>query len=154
VIGRAATVLAYSSLVVAGFVVGVAGSFLQAVTIQVGPISVPIGLVGMLAATGLVFLGGAWLDHRPIGVLLPALAWLLGVFPFTIKRPEGDLVLSGDLYSYGYLLLGAALAVLAAMYPGRRVPGARAQEQPCESAGTAPSTRESPGGPGHKTVGT
>jgi Family of unknown function (DUF6113) len=154
VIGRAATVLAYSSLVVAGFVVGVAGSFLQAVTIQIGPISVPIGLVGMLAATGLVFFAGAWLDHRPIGVLLPALAWLLGVFPFTIKRPEGDLVLSGDLYSYGYLLLGAALAVLAAMYPGRRVPGARAQEQPGESAGTAPSTRESPGGPGHKTVGT
>jgi hypothetical protein len=76
-------------------------------------------------------------------VLLPALAWLLGVFPFTIKRPEGDLVLSGDLYSYGYLLLGAALAVLAAMYPGRRGPGAR-----------APSTREAGGGPGHETVGT
>jgi hypothetical protein len=147
-------VLAYSSLIAAGFVVGVAGSFVQAVTIQVGPISVPIGLIGVLAATALVFFAGAWLDHRPIGVLLPALAWLLGVFPFTIKRPEGDLVLSGDLYSYGYLLLGAALAVLAAMYPGRRVPGARAQEQPGESAGTAPSTRESPGGPGHKTVGT
>jgi hypothetical protein len=52
-------------------------------------------------------------------------------------------VLSGDLYSYGYLLLGAALAVLAAMYPGRRGPGAR-----------APSTREAGGGPGHETVGT
>ena len=84
----------------AGFVVGVAGA-VQAVTIQVGRISVPIGLVGTLAATGLVFFAGAWLDHRPIGVLLPALAWLLGVFPFTIKRPEGDLVLSGDLQSYG-----------------------------------------------------
>ena len=142
-IGRAGTVLAYSSLIAAGFVVGVAGSFVQAVTIQVGPISVPIGLIGVLAATALVFFAGAWLDHRPIGVLLPALAWLLGVFPFTIKRPEGDLVLSGDLYSYGYLLLGAALAVLAAMYPGRSSPGAR-----------APSPREAGGGPGHETVGT
>ena len=123
-------------------------------TIQVGRISVPIGLVGMLAVTGLVFFAGAWLDHRPIGVLLPALAWLLGVFPFTIKRPEGDLVLSGDLQSYGYLLLGAALAVLAAMYPGRRRPGARAQVHPGESADTVPLTRESPSGPGHETVGT
>jgi len=143
VVGRAVTVLAYSSLVVAGFVVGVAGSFIQAVTIEVGPVSVPIGLFGALAATGLVFFAGARLDHRPIGVLLPALAWLLGVFPFTIKRPEGDLVLTGDLNSYGYLLLGAALAVLAAMYPVRR-----------SRTVAAPSTRESPGGQGHESVGT
>lgn len=138
----------------AGFVVGVAGSFVQAVTIQVGPISVPIGLVGMLAATGLVFFAGAWLDHRPIGVLLPALAWLLGVFPFTIERPEGDLVLSGDVRSYGYLLLGAALAVLAAVYPGRRATGARMRVPAGESADSVPLTRESPSAPGHESVGT
>ncbi|HKE51838.1 MAG TPA: DUF6113 family protein [Actinomycetes bacterium] len=142
-IGRATTVLAYASLVVAGFVLGVAGSFLQAVTIQVGPVPVPIGLIGALAATGSVFFAGAWLDHRPIGVLLPALAWFLGVFPFTVERPEGDLVLSGDLRSYGYLVFGAVLAVLAAMYPGRRSPSGRTQ-----------SIRESPGGQGHETVGT
>ena len=146
--------LAYASLVVAGYVVGVAGSFLQAVTIQAGPISVPIGLLGMLAATGLVFFAGSWLDHRPIGVLLPALAWLLGVFPFTIRRPEGDLVLSGDLYSYGYLLVGAALAVLASMYPGRRVPRTSAPEQAGEPADRAPAPRESRSAPGHESVGT
>src|SRR5262245_65962931 len=58
VIGRATTVLAYASLVVAGFVLGVAGSFLQAVTIQVGPVPVPIGLVGARAGTGTVFRPG------------------------------------------------------------------------------------------------
>jgi len=113
-------VLAYLVLAVAGFVVGVIGSFGQAVTVGLGPVPLPVGLVGMLAATGAVFYAGARLDPRPIGVGLPALAWLIGVFPFTIRRPEGDIVLSGDLRSYAYLVLGALLALVAAVVASSR----------------------------------
>lgn len=156
VVRRSTLALAYLSLVVAGFAVGVAGSFVQAVSIRLGPIPVPLGLAGMLAATGSVFFAGAWLDSRPIGVLLPVLAWMVGVFPFTIERPEGDLVLSGDLRSYGYVLLGAVLAVIAALYPypGRGEVGARSHDHSGESPDLGFLSPESRGGPGHKTVGT
>ncbi len=114
------TVLAYLVVAVAGFVVGVIGSFGQAVTVGLGPVPLPVGLVGVLAATGAVFYAGGRLDPRPIGVGLPALAWFIGVFPFSIRRPEGDIVLSGDLRSYAYLVFGALLAVVAAAVAGPR----------------------------------
>ena len=160
---RATTVLAYTCLIVAGFIAGIAGSFFQVVMIEVGPVPVPIGLAGMLGATGAVFFAGAWLDSRPIGVGLPALAWFLGVFPFTLERPEGDLVLRGDLRSYGYLILGAGLAAVAALSPGRgdlgssRETSSAASRDGAHDSGESPDlgflSRESRGSAGHKTVG-
>jgi len=147
-------VLAYTCLIVAAFIVGIAGSFFQVVMIDVGPVPVPVGLAGMLGATGAVFFAGAWLDSRPIGVGLLALVWFLGVFPFTLERPEGDLVLRGDLRSYGYLILGAGLAAAAALSGAGSRAGSR---DDARDSGESPDlgflSREPLGSAGHKTVG-
>jgi hypothetical protein len=77
------------------------------------PLSVPAAVVGNLLLVGTAMKLTRW---RLVAVL-PAVVWLVVVVAGTVRRPEGDLVISGRgaLGSVGlaFLLLGALAAAVA-----------------------------------------
>ncbi|RKS72421.1 hypothetical protein CLV35_2665 [Motilibacter peucedani] len=107
-----------------GLLVGAVGSFAQ----EVRAGRVPAGLLlALLASAVAVALASALGTSR----LLPVAAtvgWLVAVVPLSGRRPEGDLVVSGDttgyVWAYGGMALVActclACIALAASREGRR----------------------------------
>jgi hypothetical protein len=73
------------------------------------------GLLLALAATAanMVALPGGWWRRLPF-----AAGWFLAVAVLTPERPEGDYLIAGN--AVGYVLLGAALAVLVSGMVGLR----------------------------------
>lgn len=114
---RVATLAAVPVLALAGVLLGTAGSFAQAIRLDVVGVKLPVGLVAVLAANAAVFLGGARLLGRRLGAAAPALGWFVAVLLLSSRRPEGDLVLPADAGSYAYLLLGTIVAGLAVGLP-------------------------------------
>jgi Family of unknown function (DUF6113) len=117
-IGR---LLAYLALLVLGAAVGVAGSFVQAATVDAGPVPVPFGLVIALGGCAGLFMGGAWVMRTRLGAVVPAVAWLLAVLVMSSKRPEGDVVLPQQATAYGYLFIGTLVGATAATFSGVRL---------------------------------
>jgi len=80
----------------------------------------------------------AWLLALPCGWprLLYAVGWAAVAFRFAVPRPEGDLVVAGDLA--GYLLLGLGLVlVLAALATWSLCRRSRRARHPVPSGPTA-----------------
>lgn len=73
----------YLSLAVFGALVGIAGSLVQGAWF-------PAGLVLALLATTGLFYGALLLTGTQLGVLAPAIGWLLAIVALSIGRPEGD----------------------------------------------------------------
>ena len=96
-------------LVPLGFVVGVAGSFVHNMDVHVAGATVPWGLALATAATwGLVIVTRA-VTPRRLMLGLVMLAWLLGVIPFTVQRPEGDVVVPTGATGLVFLLSGVVI---------------------------------------------
>lgn len=111
-------VAAYVVLFGAGVLVGAAGAFVQAVTVRVGPVSLPVGVVlALTGTTGLFYAGGRLMGGRA-GAVVPAVAWLLTVMLLSNKRPEGDVVLSQAASAYVYLFLGTLIGAVVATLAG------------------------------------
>jgi hypothetical protein len=86
----------YAALALGGLAAGILGVFVQALRSTAGPIPVRYGVaVAVAGAVGLFALGRSVTGSRA-GVIVPASAWFLAILPFTITRPEGDAVLSGN----------------------------------------------------------
>ena len=73
------------------------------------PLSIPVAVaVNLLLVT---------LTHRVTGsrvaAVVPALVWLAVVVPATQRRPEGDVLLTGDWRGLAFLLLGVLGASVA-----------------------------------------
>jgi Family of unknown function (DUF6113) len=113
--------MAYLVLLILGAVVGVTGSFVQAVTVHAGPVPIPVGLAIALGGCAGLFMGGAWVMRSRLGAVVPAVAWLLAVLLMSSKRPEGDVVLPQEATAYGYLFLGTLLGALTATLSGARL---------------------------------
>jgi Family of unknown function (DUF6113) len=102
--------LTVALLVPLGFVVGVAGSFVQAMDVRLAGGIVPWGVALAIASTwGLLMLTRAAAPGRlMLGLVM--LAWLLGVIPFTIQRPEGDIVIPSGVTGFVFLVAGVLVA--------------------------------------------
>ncbi|WP_328669865.1 DUF6113 family protein [Streptomyces sp. NBC_00322] len=106
----------YLSLAVFGALVGIAGSLVQGAWL-------PAGLVlGLLATAGL-FYGALLLTGTQLGVLAPAVGWLLAIVALSIGRPEGDGMFGAGVGPLVFMLGGMAIAVMCATLPRLAQPG-------------------------------
>ncbi|MFE1773366.1 DUF6113 family protein [Streptomyces sp. NPDC059008] len=109
----------YALLLVAGVLVAIAGTLVQAAWF-------PGGLVLALGGVGGLFYGGARATGTPAGVLAPGAAWLVTVFLLLGEvRPEGDFLFSPGAGSYIFLLGGILAAVICATAAQVRATGLR-----------------------------
>ncbi|MGH3318484.1 MAG: DUF6113 family protein [Nocardioidaceae bacterium] len=92
-----------------GAVTGVAGLFVSRMDVQVSGVPVPYGLVLAIVAATLVFrLGRSTLG--PGGAVAGVVGWLVPVVAALWPRPEGDIVVGGDGFGAGFVLLGVMSA--------------------------------------------
>ncbi|MEU6327559.1 DUF6113 family protein [Streptomyces sp. NPDC047049] len=109
----------YVLLLVAGALVALAGTLVQAAWF-------PGGLVLALAGVGGLFYGGVRATGTSAGVLVPGGAWLVTVFLLLSNvRPEGDFLFGAGVGSYIFLLGGILVAVICATAAQMRTTGAR-----------------------------
>ena len=109
--------------------VGLAGAFVQSAHARVSGVALPWGVVLAIAGTaGLVLLARSLLQSRwALGLVV--LMWFVGVIPFTIKRPEGDLVIASGGYGLvflfgGVLVVGVGLGFSTPSVQPKGGPGA------------------------------
>ncbi|MFE6740768.1 DUF6113 family protein [Streptomyces tubercidicus] len=109
----------YVVLLLAGVLVAVAGTLVQAAWF-------PGGLLLALGGVFGLFYGGAKATGTSAGVLVPGAAWLVTVFVLLSNvRPEGDFLFGAGLGSYVFLLGGIAVAVICATAMQLRPAGVR-----------------------------
>ena len=111
--------LQHGLLILPGALAGGLGSFVHAVRIA----GLPVGLSCALALSAAVFVTGGLLTATRSGPAAAAAGWLGPVLLLSAPRAEGDLVVSGDLLGYAWLLGGMLLAGLALAVPWQAVAG-------------------------------
>ena len=104
---RPGRIAAYLGLAVLGLLVGIAGALVQGAWF-------PGGLLLSLLATAGLFYGSLRATGTQLGVLAPAVGWLMGIVVLSIGRPEGDGVFSAGIGPLVYMLGGMAVAVMCA----------------------------------------
>lgn len=110
-------VLAALACLATGLVVGLAGGFVQASRVILGPLVVPWGTVFVLIVVVLAVRGAVWgLGSRWGGWLLFG-GWLLATVGLAAESPSGDLAISAGGRQWGYLLGGVILGAAAASVP-------------------------------------
>ncbi|MBC6457787.1 DUF6113 family protein [Actinomadura sp. HBU206391] len=100
---------AYGVLVVLGLALGLTGSFLFSGTVD----SVPIAAIFFVLLNFCCFHLAGWAMRTPLGALAPAVPWLVVVVLMSARRPEGDLVVTGTLPGYVFMVGGMAAALVA-----------------------------------------
>ncbi|WP_233510198.1 DUF6113 family protein [Actinomadura craniellae] len=105
------TGLAYGALAALGVVLGLVGSFTHAWLLGGVPVVLLVLLAVNLAGTWLA----GWAMGGRLGGIVPAAAWTLVAVLMSTRRPEGDLIISGTLLGYGFLLGGMVTAAVAIM---------------------------------------
>jgi hypothetical protein len=113
---------AYGGLVVAGLMLGVIESF--SFSWSAGP--VPLSAILWSLFNLVAFWGAGWGMGRKLGAAVPTLMWLVVVIVLAIRRPEGDLVVTGTaegtVFLYGGVL-AAGIAILLAPSSGEWLVG-------------------------------
>ena len=113
--------------------------------LRIGGVHVPLSIVAAVVGNLLLVRLAHWATGSGTLAVLPAIAWLVVVVASLIRRPEGDLVLTGagstGLVSLAFLFSGVVAAAFAsgtALAGGRpRRPLSRAAvEQPASRAGS------------------
>ena len=112
-------------LVALGFVIGTAGSFLQAHTLRLG-VRWPVGALFALLVLGAAGFSAGLLARSRLGFGMIAAGWLISVVVFTSDRPEGDVVIAANLPGYLYLFGGVCTLGVISAVPFGALPEARA----------------------------
>ena len=103
---------AHCGALVAGLLIGCAGSFVQETVLRVGGAAVPVGLVAALAVTVAGVAGAGRGVGSRTGAAVALAGWLVAAIAVSLPRPEGDLVVAADatglVWLYGGALLGGA----------------------------------------------
>jgi uncharacterized protein DUF6113 len=108
---------AYGALGVFGLALGVLGSFLFPG--MLGPI--PIAALAFVALNLVAMRLAGWAMGTKLGAVVPTVAWLIVVFSLSTKRAEGDLVITGTVPGYLFLVGGSITAMIAvALTPSPR----------------------------------
>lgn len=123
--GRRPTPLGVGSAVVlvfGGVILGLFGGFLQAWTVPVAGIALPVGLVLVLACLlagirALIHL----FDSRRAGVVF-FVGWVVTSVVLAIPTSEGDIVIAPDGLALVYLFVGVIAGSAAANIPARLRP--------------------------------
>lgn len=112
-------------LVLLGFVIGLAGAFVQAhrliATTPWGELVIPWGVPLVWLALIAAIRAGAWAVHSRSGSWGVLVGWLGATVLMAAESPSGDLALSGGtrqlVYLLGGVILGSAAATLPARHP-------------------------------------
>jgi hypothetical protein len=100
---------AYGMLALLGLVLGVVGSLQYGWTVG----SVPLAAVVLVALNfGLLWLAG-WGMRAKTGAAVPWVTWMAVVIAASSRRSEGDLLITGDLAGYLFIIGGMVVGGLA-----------------------------------------
>lgn len=94
----------------AGAAAGLLGSLVHPLRLA----SLPVGLGCGLALSAAVFVGSGLAVRGRTGAGAAALGWAVPVLVLSTPRPEGDLVVTGSVLGYAWLVGGLVVAGLAA----------------------------------------
>lgn len=108
-----ARLLLHAVLLALGVLVGALGSFVHAKVVA----GVPVGLLCAYALTAAALATAGLASRSRSGPAATAAGWLLALLLLSAPRPEGDLVVAGDLVGYAWSLGGLVLAAVAVAAP-------------------------------------
>jgi hypothetical protein len=111
-------------LFVLGATLGVVGAFLIPAGPRIGSVLLSVGVAVALVGNIVSGLLGTEMTGNRLGAIVPGIGWVVVVLPLGAKRPEGDLVVTGDTKGYAFLLAGlmaaAGVVALAPLWVDRR----------------------------------
>jgi hypothetical protein len=112
---------AYGALVALGLALGLVGSFQFSWDLG----GVPVAAILLTAVNFAVFRTAGWAMAAKLGAVAVVVPWLIVVILLSSPRAEGDLVVTGTLAGWVFILGGAAAAALAiaGTPPSWRPPG-------------------------------
>jgi hypothetical protein len=107
---RAARGLALALLVLLAAAVGTVAGFVHRSAVDVGPVSLPLGMLAVLGSLVALLLLVRRVGRSRLATGLVAAAYALPVLVESQFRPEGDLVVAQD--GWGMTLLGASALII------------------------------------------
>lgn len=111
-------------LFVLGLVLGIFGAFLIPAGPRIGSVLLSVGVAVALIGNIVSGVLGTEMTGNRLGAIVPGIGWIVAVLPLGAKRPEGDLVVTGDTKGYAFLLVGilaaAGVVALAPLLVDRR----------------------------------
>jgi hypothetical protein len=111
-------------LFVLGLVLGIFGALLIPAGPRIGPVLLSVGVAVALVGNIVAGVLGTEMTGNRLGAIVPGIGWVVAVLPLGAKRPEGDLIVTGDTKGYAFLLAGllaaVAVAALAPLWVDRR----------------------------------
>ena len=105
-----------------GFVLGLATGFIQAISLDIFGIDLPVGIV--LAVGLLVFCLRAMnlaMGSR-YGGLVMGFGWLIATVAGSFKTTAGDIVLPADVTTFAYLITAGLLGAATLTWPVKKAP--------------------------------
>lgn len=105
--------LLHALLVLLGFLVGVLGSFVHAVAVG----GVPVGLIAAYVLTAALLATARLATGSRSGAAAVGGGWVVALLLLSAPRPEGDLVVSGSLTGYAWLVGGLVVATAGVALP-------------------------------------
>jgi Family of unknown function (DUF6113) len=116
---RVRGLLGIAGLVAAGAIVGIVGAFVQAITLSIGGLRLPVGAVVAVVMVTAAVRSAAVFARGRAGAVAVAAGWAATVLWMTLfPTDEGDVIIaattSGAVYVYGGVLLAAFAVVLPA----------------------------------------
>jgi Family of unknown function (DUF6113) len=117
---RARGLLVVAGLAASGAVVGIVGAFVQAISLSIGGVRMPIGAVVAVTMTTVAVRAGARLVHQRAGAIAVAAGWVVTVLWMSVfPTSEGDIILASSTSALMYVYGGVLLAAFAAAFPVR-----------------------------------
>ena len=99
-------------LFVLGLVLGIFGALLIPAGPRIGSVLLSVGVAVALIGNLTSGVLGMEMTGNRLGAIVPGIGWLVAVLPLGAKRPEGDLIVTGDTKGYAFLLAGLLSSVL------------------------------------------
>jgi hypothetical protein len=102
-------------LFVLGLVLGIFGALLIPAGPRIGSVLLSVGVAVALIGNIVAGVLGIEMTGNRLGAIVPGIGWVVAVLPLGAKRPEGDLIVTGDTKGYAFLLAGllASVSVIA-----------------------------------------